>query len=175
MRFITVTILLVILSSSSWANDSYLRRFVGNWAGTYQIKDLTGKELGTHEMEQVNYWIDGQLWGETAVQLPDGSIQKEFSNSYFDNNVAHAIVEGALSKREYWGWYFYQQIWWMSANSENSPHHQFHTETLVPSRDGFELVIDGYQWNKTVENPGFVRVQASLHRVKGEDLKLFEF
>jgi len=177
----TTTILALFLITNVFSvhgwnqQESYIRRFVGQWKGVYTISTLFGKNLGTYTMEQSYYWLDGHLLGATAIQLPDGKVQYEYSEVWSDGAVLRSIVESETVKREYYGWMSTRTVWWQSHYDTNASFHQLHTEKLEPTHKGFQLTMDGYQWTANTDTPDFLHVRAELIRLKeGEEFELME-
>jgi hypothetical protein len=154
-------------------HESHLRRFVGQWKGNYVVESLFGKELGHYRMEQSYYWMDGHLMGATAIELPDGSLQFEFSEVWHDGTVLRSIVESETKRMEYYGWLSNRSIWWQSHYDANTTFHQLHTEQLQPTHRGFQLRLHGYQWTAFSGQPRFLLVQAELLRLRADER--FEF
>lgn len=151
--------------------EAQLRRFVGQWKGTYTVSTLFGKTLGTYPMEQSYYWLDGHLLGATALQLPDGKVQYEYSEVWNDEGVLHSIVESETKREQYYGWMTTRSMWWQS-NYKEAALQQLHTEKLEPTHKGFQLTVNGYQWSK---DSTFFHVRAELIRLKsGEVFELLE-
>lgn len=169
--FMVITTLTIPVS----ANSTYLRRFVGTWKGEYRITSLTGTHLGTFPIEQNNYWVGNQLWGETAVMFPDGSIDIEFSNAHFDDSILRSSTEHKNRRREYIGWIRDNHIWWVTSYNSTTTSNQLYVESLVPSSKGFVFLIDGYQWDNNLKTPNFVHISARLrHLSKDEKFELFD-
>ena len=168
MRVIAIiTILLSI--TEAFAGQDYIRRFAGRWAGAYQVSTLEGRTIADYPIEKVYYWIDEQLWGETAVKLPDGSIEIEFSSVRSMDGHLRAEVEGNLGIRRYVGWMRGNRLWWMNALETPAPHHQLYREHLQPTPDGFEWILQGYQWSPDPSRPEFARIHARLKRMDDDE------
>jgi hypothetical protein len=167
-------VLIAVMVTSLNGNPDALRRYVGHWKGSYQVGSLDGVVHDSLAMEQIYYWWRGELRGETAVQLPDGSVQFEFSALEIDGTVCRLIVEGASSKRRYMGWFDGHGLWWMNALGEEVLHYQLYREYLLPTVRGIAIRVEGYQWSSNRERPGFTTITGELTRMEeGEAFELF--
>ena len=176
-RYLSILILLLGASPlHAWnRQESHIRRFVGQWKGTYTVSTLFGKNLGTYPMEQSYYWLDGHLLGATALLLPDGKTQFEYSEVWTDGEVLQSIVESETKKQHYFGWMTQRTMWWQSNYDSNSTFQQLHTEKLEPTRNGFQLTMNGFQWTYEGNQPKFLHVRAELIRLdSGEKFELLE-
>lgn len=166
--------IVLVFPLHAWNSEtSQLRRFVGEWKGSYRVETLTGRAIGVFRIERSCYWQNGHLMGATALELPDGTRQFEFSEVWHDGTVLRSIVESETKRMEYYGWMQHGSIWWQSHFDAKTTFHQLHIEQLRPTHHGFQLSLHGYRWTAFSNQPGFLRIHGELHRIQPEEV--FEF
>jgi hypothetical protein len=152
-------------ASNHELHEAYLRRLVGQWKGHYTLATLFGKTLGSYRIEQSYYWHKGHLMGASAVELPNGGVQYEYSEAWFDGIVYRSIVESETALRHYYGWMHERSVWWQSSPDDPNTFHQLHREQLEPTLNGFILTMNGYQWSTTGRKSEFLLVRATFNRL----------
>jgi len=119
--------------------------------------------------------MDGHLMGATAIRLPDGKPQYEYSEVWCEGPILKSIVESDHNRREYYGWMAMRKIWWQSNYNSRASIQQLHTESLEPTLSGFQLTMDGHQWSAGVTASNFMRIYAKLDRLTpGETFEMLE-
>jgi hypothetical protein len=172
---LTSMLLLAFSLTCNGDPDAYLKRFIGQWVGTYAIEDLNTGEIKIARIEQVNYWLDGALYQMTALQ-PDGEATVyEQSTVQTLNGILKSHVVSSTRNKHFYGWIKDGHIWWTNPVTEQAMQMTIYTERLQPGPDGFTLKITGYQWQTELYGEFPQVISAKLRRLKHkETLTLFE-
>ncbi len=150
--------------------DAVMNRYVGRWAGSYEIRTLTRQVLQRLEVEQ-QYWWDRDDKGKRilkgqAVIASMGRISYSESKTFVVNGRIYSEIEQEDTLHLYAAKISDDgnSINWLAQDDDTFTAKKL-SDTIVSKSDGTYLIIEGFEQVEMEEGPVMLVIQGELRKI----------